>query len=81
MSRMLSMAERQVAVAERKAYLAALPGRRAAAAAVHANFWVFEHATEHGRYVEFTEAASEDALVAAHGHNAPAARWREVQGG
>ncbi len=81
MSRVLSMNERRVEAVEREAYLAALPVRRAAASAVHAHFWVFEHATEHGRFVEFTEAASDDVLRAAHGHDAPTDSWREVEGG
>ncbi len=81
MSRVLSMAERRVDATEREAYLATLTTRRAAAAAAQAHFWVFEHADDGGRFVEFTEAASDGAIVAARGHDAPVALWREVQGG
>ncbi len=81
MARVLAMQERVVARAEREAYLAALDSRRARAAAVPAHFWVFEHATDSGRFVEFTEAASEDAIAAAHEHGAVPGLWREVQGG
>ncbi len=81
MPRVLAMAERRVESTEREAYLAALVARREAAAAVHAHFWVFEHANEAGRFVEFTEAASDESIAAAHGSDVPAERWREVQGG
>lgn len=81
MPRVLSMTERRVGPAEREAYLATLVDRRAVAAAANAHFWVFEHADDGGRFVEFTEAASDGAIVAAHGPDAPGALWREVQGG
>jgi hypothetical protein len=81
MGRVLAMQERVVAQAEREAYLADLERRRARAAAVPAHFWVFEHATESGRFVEFTEAASEEAIAAAHEVAQTPGLWREVQGG
>ncbi|WP_310570088.1 hypothetical protein [Gemmatimonas sp.] len=81
MARVLAMQERVVAQAEREAYLATLAIRRARAAAVPAHFWVFEHATESGRFVEFTEAASDDAIAAAHELDQTPGLWREVQGG
>lgn len=81
MARTLSIIERRVSDAERVAYLAALPARKQRAAAVPAHFWVFEHAAERGRFVEFTEAAGEEQVAAVHGHDAPADLWREVQGG
>jgi len=81
MARVLAMQERVVAHAEREAYLAALATRRARAAAVLAHFWVFEHATDSGRFVEFTEAASEEAIAAARDDDEMSGFWREVQGG
>jgi len=81
MARVLAMQEVVIAAAEREAYLAALVNRRARAAAVPAHFWVFEHATESGRFVEFTEAASDEAIAAAHEGGQMLGRWREVQGG
>ena len=81
MARVLAMQERVVALVEREAYVASLVDRRARAAAVPAHFWVFEHATESGRFVEFTEAASDDAIAAAHEGDTSAGLWREVQGG
>lgn len=81
MTRVLSMAERRVVGAAREDYLVTLASRRAAAAAARAHFWVFEHASDHGRFLEFTEAATDDAIASAQGHNAPELLWREVQGG
>ncbi len=81
MARVLAMQERVIGHDERAAYLASLIDRRARAAAVPAHFWVFEHATESGRFVEFTEAASDADVAAAHGNGDAPALWREVQGG
>ncbi|MCE2902372.1 MAG: hypothetical protein ACK6DP_09790 [Gemmatimonas sp.] len=81
MPRALRIDERQVPEAERADYLAALPARKARAAAVPAHFWVFEHATDRGRFIEFTEAASEAHLAAAQGLEQAGDCWREVQGG
>lgn len=81
MARALTMVERHVADGERASYLAALPMRTQRAAAVPAHFWVFEHATERGRFIEFTEAAGESELAAVHGQDMAAYCWREVQGG
>jgi len=49
--------------------------------AVPAHFWVFEHADDRGRFVEFTEAAGEEQIAALHERDMPADIWREVQGG
>ena len=81
MPRTLTIVERRVNEAERAEYLAALPVRRQRAAAVPAHFWVFEHTTERGRFVEFSEAPGEDQLRALHGTEIPGDRWCEVQGG
>ena len=81
MTRVLAMRECTVRSADREAYLASLGSRRAKAASVPAHFWVFEHATESGRFVEFTEAGSDEAIAAAHDADQMPALWREVQGG
>jgi hypothetical protein len=81
MPRALTIVERLVPEAERAAYLAALPDRTQRAAAVPAHFWVFEHATERGRFVEFTEAADDARIAAVHGTDVARDTWREVQGG
>jgi len=85
MTRLLTFAEQHVTVGKREQYLASVGARRLVAASLGANFWVFEHATEHGRFVEFTEGGSEDAVRGVHGApdhgTAPLALWREVQGG
>jgi hypothetical protein len=77
----LAFEERDVADGERERYLAALAARRAAARAAGAHFWVFERAGAPGRFVEFTEAGSEDALRAAGGGVPPGSLWHEVGGG
>jgi hypothetical protein len=81
MARALTIVERRIGDHERAAYLAALPGRKLRAAAVPAHFWVFEHAAERGRFVEFTEAADDAGVVALQATDTPAELWREVQGG
>ncbi|WP_396222388.1 hypothetical protein [Gemmatimonas sp.] len=81
MARSLAIVERHVGDDERADYLAALAARKSRAAAVLAHFWVFEHATERGRFVEFTEAASDAAIASLHGHDTSSHLWREVQGG
>jgi hypothetical protein len=81
MARTLTIVERRVGDAERADYLAALSGRKQRAAAVPAHFWVFEHADDRGRFVEFTEAAGEEQIAALHERDMPADIWREVQGG
>jgi hypothetical protein len=81
MARTLTIVERRVSDDERAGYLAALSERRQRAATVAANFWVFEHAAERGRFVEFTEGAGEEPIAALHRNDMPADLWREVQGG
>ena len=84
MPRLLTFAEQQVDAAARAEYLAHVAARRQVATSVGANFWVFEHVDQHGRFVEFTEAGSEEAVRAVndapdHVH-ASLALWREVKG-
>jgi|APMI01.1.fsa_nt_gi hypothetical protein len=81
MARALHMQERRVEAAERASYLASLPLRKTRAAAVEAHFWVFEHAGEPGRFMEFTEAKREADLAALVGAMAASDSWGEVQGG
>lgn len=81
MARALHMQERRVSAEARADYLAALPARKERAAAVQAYFWVFEHAGESGRFLEFTEAKREEDLAALVGLADASDSWREVQGG
>ena len=73
------MIERRVPPSERGAFLTALSARRDAAQSYRAHFWVFEHAEDAGRFVEFTEAADEASVTAAHVGDLSASLWREVQ--
>lgn len=75
---MLSMLERRVSASERTAFLHALPARRVAAKAGRVHLWVFEHAEEPGRFVEFTEAAHASDLASLHEGQLPAPLWRAV---
>jgi len=81
MARSLHMVERVVPADGRAAYLAQLARRREQAVAVQAHFWAFEHAGEAGRFVEFTEAPSDEALAVACGFaEGPVNdRWTEVR--
>lgn len=75
------MIEVTVLPEHREDYLGTLLSRRETAMAHHVRFWVFENSDEPGRFVEFTEAASADALKALAGSELHAPLWREVQGG
>jgi hypothetical protein len=81
MARVLTIVERRVPATERESYFAALESRRRSAAARRAHFWIFEHADEAGRFVEFTEGADANDIAAVHDGELPAPLWREVQGG
>jgi hypothetical protein len=81
MPRTLSMQERRVSDAERADYLAALSARSSSASAAQAHFWVFEHARESGRFLEFTEAADAVTLAQLLGVEDVSDHWREVRGG
>jgi hypothetical protein len=81
MPRTLAMHEVRVTDAERGDYLAGLPARTARAEAIRAHFWVFEHVSDRGRFIEFTEAASAQEIAAARGVDTATDCWREVQGG
>ena len=76
---MLTMVERRVSADDRATFLQAVATRRRAADALRAHVWVFEHSTEVGRFVEFTEAASVDDIASVCDSAAPATIWREVR--
>jgi hypothetical protein len=78
MARVLAMAERIVAPDGRDQYLGTLAERRAAAAAVGVHFWVFEAADAPGRYVEFAEAPTAEAIRLMAGPSI--ALWHQVGG-
>ncbi|MCA0376477.1 MAG: hypothetical protein LCH84_12555 [Gemmatimonadetes bacterium] len=80
MARVLHMQERRVSAEERPAYRAGLDARRAQAAAAQAHFWVFEHAADEARVLEFTEAASADVLRMLVGQDIDADHWRALPG-
>lgn len=84
MARVLTFAEQQVEATARAEYMASVAARQRVAASLGANFWVFERVDQHGRFVEFTEAGSEDAVRAVNAGpdhvNASLALWREVRG-
>ncbi len=81
MSRVLATTERHVHAHAREAYFAALQQRRVDFEEAHVHFWVFEHATEDGRFIEFAEGADVVALTSALSGSTPTNVWREVQGG
>jgi len=79
-ARVLAVRERQVPAEARTPYFATVRERTARAQAARAHFWVFEHDTDPGRFLEFTEGASADAVRALL-DGAPAdGLWREFQG-
>lgn len=96
MPRCLVMSERTVSEAERENYLQSLAVRRKHAAAASVHFWVFEDDSTRGRFMEFVEAGSHEALRNAVGilevHGATSATpqslspectaviWKEVSG-
>lgn len=81
MARVLTFREHSVQTAHRPAYLADAAHRQQLARAARANFWVFEHADEPGRFVEFTEGADASAVVRAHGDEIVTPLWHDVLGG
>lgn len=81
MARALSIQEKQISDSDRETYLAAIPERAAAAVAVQSHFWVFEHATERGRFVEFHETPDAESLGRLLGSDSVPEHWCEVRGG
>jgi hypothetical protein len=79
--RVLAVRERQLPAEARAPYLATLPERRTRAAEARAHFWVFQHHSEAGRFLEFTEGASAEAVAALLDGAAADDLWHEVQGG
>lgn len=88
MPRLLVMVERAVTELQRAAYLQTLAVRCERAAAASANFWVFEQQGQRGRFLEFVEAGSAEALESAisavsepaDGQLRWSAVWREAGG-
>jgi hypothetical protein len=79
-ARRLVIRERVVPDQERTGYEASVRAWERMAKAASAHFWVFEHISERGRFVEFVEAADDAALHAVLG-DLPSDRWTEFQGG
>ncbi len=80
MARVLAMTECRIDPSVRHEYLAGIPARVQAAALAGAHFWVFEHAGQGGRFLEFTEGGSDDIVRAASGAESSSGLWREVKG-
>ena len=75
--RFLAMVERRVLAKDRVDFIDSLSARRLAAKQRHVNFWVFEHLTDSGRFVEFTETSPGADVASVEGGAVPL--WREVQ--
>lgn len=80
MARALSIQEKQVSDSERSDYLAAIPQRSANAVAAKSHFWVFEHASERGRFVEFHETPDAQTLQQLLESSSVPEHWCEVRG-
>lgn len=86
MPRVLVMSVRVIHRLDRAGYLSTLVARRERAAAASANFWVFEQQECEGRFLEFIEAGSGEALAMAIEHIAEFDEsvipdvWKEVGG-
>lgn len=78
-ARTLLVTERRVAPESRARHVELLAARRAQCAAVGAQFWAFEHATEPGRYLEFVETRQGDVLDALALDESGSTRWRSVE--
>ncbi len=77
--RTLLVTERTVAHGERDAYLQSLPQTRARCADAQVQFWVFEHAEQGSRFIEFAEAKDESSLEALALNESSASRWHAVE--
>ena len=78
MPRHLAIVEREVHTNDAQDYLSSLVHRQRTAASANANFWVFAHASNTNRYVEFVEGA--DAAQVAHLSGVEqAALWRAIE--
>ena len=78
MSRHLAIVERQVEAERSEEYRATLRQRERAAAAANAHFWVFAHASDANRYVEFVEGADASQVAQLSGVE-QAALWRAIE--
>ena len=78
MARHLSMLERRIDGPDENAYIASLAGRVAAATEAEAHFWVFSHASDPHRYVEFVEGANASKVAELSGVS-ESALWRAVE--
>ena len=66
MPRALSIQRSIIPAGNRAEYFARLKSRRDYYARAKCKFWVFEEAALPGAFIEFTESADPDTLVAAH---------------
>lgn len=78
MSRHLSIVERHIDGRDEPSYRESLIARRDSATAAAVHFWVFAHAQDSQRYVEFVEG-SDAAQVAAVAGVDQGALWRAIE--
>ena len=78
MTRHLAIVERQVAASETDRYLSTIADRQSQAKSLAANFWVFAHASDSRRFVEFVEGADASDVSTLSGVE-PAALWRAIE--
>jgi len=78
MTRHLGIFERRIDGSDQGAYMTSLAERRASAERASMHFWVFAHATDPYRYVEFVEGtdATEVAMLAGVDQDS---LWRSVE--
>jgi hypothetical protein len=76
--RHLAIVERQVDENDAQAYHASLRHREVVAADANAHFWVFAHASDASRYVEFVEGSDASQVALLSGVE-PAALWRAIE--
>lgn len=77
MTRSLGIAKRDVPAASRASYVADVAARGAAAAQRGVHHWVFQHATDPARFIEFTEGPDDSAVVAFAGDEVEL--WRAIE--
>jgi hypothetical protein len=78
MSRHLAIVERVVHQEDAQDYLSSLVPRQQTAANVDANFWVFAHASDANRFVEFVEGSDASQVARLSGVE-QAALWRAIE--
>lgn len=76
--RHLAIVERQLEAGDASAYRASLQHRQSMAQQANAQFWVFAHASDANRFVEFVEGADASQVAQVSGVE-QAALWRAIE--